>query len=525
MKPILVDMKDMSDSREVYESRPHPFFIGFIYLILGMVVIAVLWAAFFQMDIVVTGTGTVTANGDCSTVTNTKAGIVTECYIADGQTVEKGQLLYEIEHDELDLQLANYESQKLENEQRLEMLQGYLEWLSDETVELGKYADNPYYTEYSARSRLVTLNIEATRQEYKNEQESYGTKLQTGENLMDYYEDEIAKLTQLSSAVKNRNNPFSGDDAYYYAKVNDYLTQYQNTKAQYDVTIAALQQELNDTWNQIVMLQSAEEGTDNTAQIAQLEAAAKETQQSVETAQLQQLTALTNLETGTIAGIEASILTYQQNLVTSQGNQEEIKNAIDSISETGTADAIENIRQTEIQSVTAEISTCQVREEELETAIAGLDKNISDAAICAPASGIINLAEEPVPGNYLSSGTAVMTIIPQDAEGYLVKSYIDNRDIAKVHEEMPVKYEIAAYPSSEYGTLTGEVEFVSADLKTADEMGSAYYVVDTTIEDMDLYNESGEKMELKTGMLCEVKIVVEQKSVLRYLLEKIKFVD
>ncbi len=525
MKPILVDMKDMSDSREVYESRPHPFFIGFIYLILGMVVIAVLWAAFFQMDIVVTGTGTVTAKGDCSTVTNTKAGIVTECYIADGQTVEKGQLLYEIEHDELDLQIANYESQKLENEQRIKMQQGYLEWLSDETAELENYADNPYYTEYSARSRLVTLNMEAARREYSNEQDSYDTKLKSGENLIAYYEDEIAKLTQLSGAVKNRSNPFSGEDAYYYAKANDYLTQYQNTQAQYDVKITSLQQELDDTWNQISALRAAEGETDNTAQITQLETAAKETQQSLESAKVQQLTALTNLETNTIAGIEASILTYQQNLVTSQGNQEEIANAIEHISETGTADAIENIRQTEIQAVTAEISSCQMKAEELETTLAGLEENIDDTAVCAPISGVINLAEEPVPGNYLQAGTAVMTIIPSEEDSYMVEAYIDNRDIAKVYEAMPVKYEIAAYPSSEYGTLTGEVEFVSADLKAANETGSAYYVVNTTIDDAELYNASGEKLQLKMGMLCEVKIVVEQKSVLRYLLEKIKLID
>ncbi len=525
MKPILVDMKDISDSREVYESRPHPFFIGFIYLIFGMVVIAVLWAAFFKIDIVVTGTGTITAQGDCSTVTNTKAGIVTKCYIVDGQTVEKGDLLYEIEHEELDLQLSNYESQKRENEQRLEMMQGYLEWLSDETVELENYADNPYFMEYSARSRLVTLNIESVRQEYKNEQESYGTKLQAGENLISYYEKEIIKLTQLSGAVKNRSNPFSGDDAYYCAKVNDYLTQYQNTKAQYDVTITALQQKLNDTWEQIAALQTTELGADNTAQIVQLEEVAKETQQSIETAQMQQLTALTNLETNTVAGIEASILTYQQNLVTSRGNQEEIKNAIDNISETGTADTIENIRQSEIQAVTAEISSCQIKAEELETAIAGLNRNVDEAAVCAPASGVINLAEEPIPGNYMPVGTAVMTIIPQDEEGYMVESYIDNQDIAKIRENMPVKYEIAAYPSSEYGILAGEVQFVSADLKAASDTGSAYYVVDTTIDDTDLYNKSGEKMQLKTGMLCEVKIIVEQKSVLRYLLEKIKLLD
>lgn len=258
MKPVLVDMKEMSDSREVYESRPHPFFVGFIYLILGMVIAAVMWAAFSQMDIVVIGKGVIAPRGNYSTVTNTKAGIVAECYIADGQTVKEGDLLYEIEHEDLDLQRKNYENQKFENAQRLEMLQIYLEWLSDETTALEAYEDNPYYTEYLARSRLVTLNIEAARQEYENEQDSYETKLESGENLITYYEGEIAKLAQLSDAVKNRNNPFSSEDTYYYAKANDYLTQYQNTEAQYNAMIAGLQQEIDAAGEKMAALQGEE---------------------------------------------------------------------------------------------------------------------------------------------------------------------------------------------------------------------------------------------------------------------------
>lgn len=35
----------------------------------------------------------------------------------------------------------------------------------------------------------------------------------------------------------------------------------------------------------------------------------------------------------------------------------------------------------------------------------------------------------------------------------------------------------------------------------------------------------GEKLDLKLGMYCETKIIVEQKSVLRFLLEKINLVD
>lgn len=537
MKPIIVDMKEMSDSREVYESRPHPFFVWFIYLLLAMAAVAVIWAACFKIDIVVTGKGTVAAIGESSTVTNTKAGIITKCNIEDGQTVKKGDVLYEVEHEELELQLTGYQEQEKENTQRLEMMKAYLDWLSDNTVNLSVYKENPFYTEYAARSRLVALNMESVKQEYSSELNANDARLTASENLVSYYEQEINRLNQLSDAVRNRINPFQGEEAYYYAKANDYLTQYHNTEAQYDMSISGLQQELDNAFNQISEIKRAAgeaggvgEETDGMAQepntqIKSLEAAAREKQQAITTAQAQKQTALSNLETETIASIESTILTYQQNLINARGTQTEIESVIDNTKETGTNGSIENVMQTEIQAVTSEISACQANQEELQTTLAGLEKNMKDMAVNAPISGTVNLVEELVEGNYLAAGTAVLTIIPQQENDYMVKAYIDNQDIAKISEDMAVKYKIAAYPSSEYGTLTGEVSFVSSDLKASGDNGSAYYMVETSIDDTNLLNEDGEKVQLKVGMLCETKIIVEQKSVLRCLLEKIKLLD
>jgi len=142
------------------------------------------------------------------------------------------------------------------------------------------------------------------------------------------------------------------------------------------------------------------------------------------------------------------------------------------------------------------------------------------STVKATASGRVNFISEPAAGDYLSAGTKVLTIIPQGEEdAFVVKSYVKNGDIAKIHEGMEVTYEIAAYPSREYGTMTGEVTFISADIKVNDS-GNAYYLMETTVAGEELRNRSGEKAALKVGMLCETKVVIERKSVLNILLEK-----
>lgn len=80
--------------------------------------------------------------------------------------------MYEVSCEELELERANYERQEAENGKRLEMLEGYLNWLSNDDVDLTFYADNPFYAEYIARSKLIDLNIEFVEQEYNNEKNS-----------------------------------------------------------------------------------------------------------------------------------------------------------------------------------------------------------------------------------------------------------------------------------------------------------------------------------------------------------------
>ena len=45
MKPILMNITELSDSREVYESKPNPIFAIFI-LFLGIIVVALIWSYF-----------------------------------------------------------------------------------------------------------------------------------------------------------------------------------------------------------------------------------------------------------------------------------------------------------------------------------------------------------------------------------------------------------------------------------------------------------------------------------------------
>lgn len=109
MKPIIINMNEMSDSREVYESKPNRALPAFLYTCLALVVVAVVWMCFGKIDIAVNANGMLRPGEAVNTVVNTVGGEVVSVHAEDGSLVEAGTLLYVVEHEELLAQKAFYE--------------------------------------------------------------------------------------------------------------------------------------------------------------------------------------------------------------------------------------------------------------------------------------------------------------------------------------------------------------------------------------------------------------------------------
>lgn len=85
---------------------------------------------------------------------------------------------------------------------------------------------------------------------------------------------------------------------------------------------------------------------------------------------------------------------------------------------------------------------------------------------------------------------------------------------------MKVKLNLDAFPRTEYGCLIGKVTSISQDLKLKQDNEYGYYLVEASVQKDRLTDKSGKAVELKAGMSGQAKIVVGEKSILRYALEK-----
>ena len=96
MKPIIIDIKDLSESTEIYEKKPNPAIVGFIYILLGIIVVSALWMSFSKIDVVTETNGIIFYTDDVTEVLCDCDARITKICVADGQYVTEGTVLFEL---------------------------------------------------------------------------------------------------------------------------------------------------------------------------------------------------------------------------------------------------------------------------------------------------------------------------------------------------------------------------------------------------------------------------------------------
>lgn len=232
-----------------------------------------------------------------------------------------------------------------------------------------------------------------------------------------------------------------------------------------------------------------------------------------------------NLELQQITTIEQQISGYHDTILSLETNLTSAKLQLDAVNSVDN-EAKETIAiLTEKGNIAAEILTYEDKVKECETYLKSYDIQNDNCIVKANVSGYFYISQELKTGSFVQEGTTIGTIYPETESKYYAEIYVENTDIAKVKEGQEVKFEIAAYPSSEYGYFEGIVDNIAKDISVDQSTGYAYYVIRVKCKNMTLKGKDGEEATLMNGMACQAKIVVDEKNVLTYFLEKIDLLD
>ena len=654
MRPIVINLDDISDSTEVYDSKPNRFVVYTVYFVLIIITIALLWMTLSKIDIVVKSNGVFRGSEAIYEISSGVTGNVTETHVENGQYVNTGDVLYVLSIDELSDAITECQSNLEAAQNRLEILYAYEKSLDGDSAELEGLTSNPYYTEFINRRNLLFANVDLNESNPAGQITLYQGNINSITDTILKYNEKIVMLNIAKQCIVARNNTFDPSDSYYYSMVSSYISSYEYMVRQYDNQINEYQRQIDEYWEQIKAAESSESGKGRPLSIHRSALPADATvdgddpsgtgagdsnlsnnsvggdnnssnngtagndssntgaggddpsnngaggddqsntgtagddpsnngtggddpsnngtggnnpsntgtagdipyntgstgnvinifQSTVASADADTLRrqrnalidamnslmnekdqALNNLELQQITTIETRISGYNDTILSLQSNLTSAElqlNAVNSV-DNKTQETVAIL--TEKGNISAEALVYEDKVEECENYLRSYDIKNDNCIVKASTSGYFYCAQELKTGSYVQAGSTIGTIYPEAESKYFAEIYVENSDIAKIHEGQVVKFEIAAYPSSEYGYFEGTVENISRDISVDQATGYAYYIVKVSCENMTLIGKDGEEASLMNGMACQAKIVVDEQNVLNYCLEKIDLID
>ncbi len=519
MKSVIINMSEMSESTEIYESRPNRFLVYFIYLVLGMFFIAFIWMYFWKIDIVVTSNAVFRGEEKVYDISSDISGKIQTCNIADGQFVKEGEVLLTIDSESFAETIKNYQDRLTDIEQRIQMLTIYLEYLEGETEQIDSFTENKYYEEFNNRKQLLEADIELSGKNTEELRNQYQKETENIRKSIDNCKNKIHKLEQAEESIISRINPFDISDNYYYSIVNSYLSNYEAVEFQYDNQIKELK-------NSIIELEKQKNTTDgnNMEAVEALQGNIDAIQEEITLKEKEQEKVLINLELQEISNLQQQIETFNTTLRSLEAELSSVEYKMAGLNDSDTEITKDISVMKEKNNIAVELLTYEEKKSECEVYLKSYNQKKVNCSIVANTTGYVSLNTEVRQGGYIQEGTVICRILPEENHGYYAEIYVENRDIGRLKEGQNVKFEIAAYPSGEYGYFTGVIDNIAKDI-TVDNSGSSFYLVKAKCDKITVMNEKEEEGTIMNGMVCQAKIIVEKKSVLNYLLEKIKLFD
>ncbi len=180
----------------------------------------------------------------------------------------------------------------------------------------------------------------------------------------------------------------------------------------------------------------------------------------------------------------------------------------------------DTITQTELERA-KEYSLTLTELTSLEQKLKAAQDQLARTTLVAPMRGVVNKIGITTIGGVVRPGEEILQIIPLDEDLY-IDAKVRPRDIASVRQGQMATVKLSAYDYTIWGSLKGEVTFVSADTfvdersRAAD--GDPHYIVTLKVDTSKL-EERQKNLEIRPGMQAEVELETGGKTILTYLLK------
>lgn len=318
MQGIVLDIKDITDSREVMESKEPPKIRWFIYFILIIIAAAIIFACCFKIDEYTKVSGEIKTLNASSSIMSSSNCKLKDILVSEGQSVRKGDVLFILDADYakeqkgiLERKLESYESD-LSN---TKLLKKSIE--ENKNLFKNDSSDSKYYYRYEQYKNGVLLSAQEIDNSQLNSSltaEEKQNNLKTAKDDIEDKKNQLSEYKTLLSCVEN-GTEYRGKSELVSASYNEYYTNYKKSmllcnqyKSSYENLLSKYDSQLS--WEVV-------------------------TPQQIETAKQEYDTAysaMTTYQAAYLSDIRSQILLIENQLISDKGNKE-LQKALNSYTE------------------------------------------------------------------------------------------------------------------------------------------------------------------------------------------------
>ena len=200
------ELEFMPAALEVQQMPPSPIGRIISWIVILFFVLAVVWAYFGKVNIVAVAHGKIIPSGKTKVIQPLEIGKVKAIHVHDGQTVQRGDLLIE-----LDATLVTADHTRIEKEYQLSQASlartmAMLNGISKSVSPIGLYnpPENIHITIVNAQKEVLKNQY----QEYKSQQLSFAEEIKKTQAERDAIDESVKKLADVLPLITERANSY-----------------------------------------------------------------------------------------------------------------------------------------------------------------------------------------------------------------------------------------------------------------------------------------------------------------------------
>ncbi len=471
--PSMAEQSWTFATQELMDALPHVWSRGLLYVLLILVATVLPWAMFSKVDETGSARGQLVPKAYTLDIAAPTAGTVVAVRAKEGQLVEKGQVLLE-----LDAAL-----QRSDLQQTLDKLEGQ---------------KNRFTQLTQLQTQLVsTLNT----QQLQNQAQALEKQAQ-----IDQAQDNLG--------TARRSTPLQESEKY--AQVEQAQQALDAAQSNYGLAQKRSQKESNEVQRYRTL---AQQGAVAQIQVVEAERKADESEQAMEGA----IAAVSQAEKR-LKEQQSSYRRLQEQLQSDQTQSRsrlnEKQNNQRSLEEAAKLALLETQKQ--LKDAEGQIKVLKTEMAQTQTQIQTLTRQLKERIIIAPEKGTLFQMPIKTAKTYLQTGQLVAQIAPQGSPLTLrAKMPSQNSGFLKVGQ--PVKLKFDAYPFQTYGTVPGRLVFVSPNSKDIETTQGKVQVFDIEVRpDQTEIRGNGKSIALTAGQSATAEVIVRQCRVIDFLFDPFK---